>query len=82
MRLITREEKIKAEKESTEWNSAAFIYTIPESDNPQMIRIDPWSNYKWQKENAKLIASVDSSGWKVHDAVHFELENTTNFETI
>ena len=82
MILVTRDLKIKAEEQSAEWNSAAFIYTIPESANPELLRVDPWSHYKWKKQDAHLVASVDASGWQVHDAVHYELENTTNLETI
>lgn len=53
---ITKSRMVKAENEAHEWGQNSFLYLLPESDNPKLIRNDVWANYKWQKDKAKLIA--------------------------
>lgn len=57
MKKIAKELQDEAMKLTYEWGQASFIYTIPESNNPDLLRVDVWSNFKWKKDGANVIAS-------------------------
>ena len=81
MRIITKAQKLHSEQLALKWGQTVFIYLIPESSNPQLLRIDAWDQYKWQIINgAHLVATIDGGGWILRDSEQFALENGNNIE--
>ena len=66
IRTIPLELQAEAEKISNEWDNTAFIYLIPDSSDPDLLRLDVYNNYKYI-ERTHMVASVNGYGWQTHD---------------